>query len=36
MNAYALKTKLKLNNQHKTLMAQQAGYCRWVYNWGLI
>ncbi|NEO46097.1 helix-turn-helix domain-containing protein [Moorena bouillonii] len=31
----ALKTKVKLNNQHKTLMAQHAGYSRWVYNWGL-
>ncbi|NEO37392.1 MAG: IS200/IS605 family element transposase accessory protein TnpB [Moorea sp. SIOASIH] len=31
----ALKTKLKLNNYQKTLMAQHAGYSRWVYNWGL-
>lgn len=29
------KTKLKLNNQQKTLMAQHAGYARWVFNWGL-
>ena len=29
------KTKLKLNNQQKTLMAQHAGYSRWVFNWGL-
>jgi putative transposase len=29
------KTKLKLNNQQKTLMAQHAGYGRWVFNWGL-
>ncbi|AOY84707.1 RNA-guided endonuclease TnpB family protein [Moorena producens JHB] len=31
----ALKTKLKLNNHQKTLMAKHAGYSRWVYNWGL-
>jgi len=31
----ALKTKVKLNNQQKTLMAQHAGYPRWVYNWGV-
>ncbi|WP_424100339.1 RNA-guided endonuclease InsQ/TnpB family protein [Moorena producens] len=31
----AIKTKLKLNNQQKTLMAKHAGYSRWVYNWGL-
>ncbi|NEQ81573.1 MAG: helix-turn-helix domain-containing protein [Moorea sp. SIO2I5] len=36
LNIYkALKTKLKLNTQHKTLMAQHAGYSRWVYKWGL-
>ncbi len=31
----AFRTKLKLNNQQKTVMAQHAGYSRWVYNWGL-
>ncbi|NEN96110.1 MAG: transposase, partial [Moorea sp. SIO3I7] len=31
----AIKTKLKLNNHQKTLMAKHAGYYRWVYNWGL-
>lgn len=31
----AYKTKLKLNNQQKTLMRQCAGYGRWVWNWGL-
>ncbi|MEA5496952.1 RNA-guided endonuclease TnpB family protein [Limnoraphis robusta Tam1] len=31
----ALKTKLKLNNRQKTLMATHAGYSRWVWNWGL-
>ncbi len=31
----AYRTKLKLNNQQRTLMAQHAGYGRWVYNWGL-
>lgn len=31
----AFKTKLKLNNEQKTLMAKHAGYCRWVFNWGL-
>ncbi len=29
------KTKLKLNNQQKTLMAKHAGYGRWVFNWAL-
>ncbi len=29
------RTKLKLNNQQKTQMAQHAGYRRWVFNWGL-
>ncbi|NEO81917.1 helix-turn-helix domain-containing protein, partial [Moorena sp. SIO4G3] len=28
----AFKTKLKLNNKQKTLMAQHAGYSRWVWN----
>jgi putative transposase len=31
----AFKTKLKLNNEQKTLMSKHAGYCRWVFNWGL-
>lgn len=31
----AYRTKLKLNNEQKTLLAQHAGYARWVYNWGL-
>ncbi|NEP87544.1 MAG: IS200/IS605 family element transposase accessory protein TnpB [Okeania sp. SIO2C2] len=31
----SIKTKLKLNNKQKTLLAQHAGYSRWVYNWGL-
>jgi putative transposase len=29
------QTKLKLNNQQKTSMAQHAGFARWVFNWGL-
>ena len=29
------KTKLKVNNQQKTLLAQHAGYARFVYNFGL-
>ena len=28
-------TKLKLNQSQRKLMAQHAGYSRWVYNWGL-
>ncbi|NEP24388.1 MAG: IS200/IS605 family element transposase accessory protein TnpB [Moorea sp. SIO1F2] len=31
----AFKTKLKLNNKQKTLMAQHAGYSRWIWNWAL-
>ncbi len=31
----SIRTKLKLNNKQKTMMAQHAGYSRWVYNWGL-
>lgn len=31
----AFKTKLNLNNCTATLMAQHAGYARWVWNWGL-
>ncbi|MDJ0519246.1 MAG: RNA-guided endonuclease TnpB family protein [Trichodesmium sp. MO_231.B1] len=29
------RTKLKLNNKQKKLLAQHAGYSRWCYNWGL-
>lgn len=29
------RTKLKLNKSQRVLMAQHAGYSRWVYNWGL-
>ncbi len=35
MNHLAYKTKLKLNNQQKTLMGQCGGYSRWVWNWAL-
>ena len=35
MSYFAYKTKLKLNNQEKTLMRQCAGYSRWLWNWGL-
>jgi putative transposase len=31
----AFNTQLKLNNKQKTLMAQHAGYSRWVWNWAL-
>ncbi|NET77526.1 transposase [Okeania hirsuta] len=31
----SIRTKLKLNNRQKTLLAQHAGYSRWCYNWGL-
>lgn len=31
----SIRSKLKLNNQQKTLMAQHASYNRWSYNWGL-
>lgn len=31
----AFRTKLKLNHKQKTLMAQHAGYSRWVWNWAL-
>lgn len=31
----AFKTQLKLNNKQKTLIAQHAGYARWVWNWAL-
>ncbi len=31
----SIRTKLKLNNKQKTLMAQHTGYSRWCYNWGL-
>jgi putative transposase len=32
---YAIKLELKLNNKEKTLMAQCAGYARFVYNYGI-
>lgn len=32
---YAIKLQLKLNNQERTLMAQHAGFSRFVYNYGL-
>jgi putative transposase len=32
---HAFKTKLKLNNRQATLIAQHAGFGRWVWNWGL-
>jgi putative transposase len=32
---YALKLQLKLNNRERTLMAQHAGFSRFVYNYGL-
>ena len=35
MSYLAYKTKLKLNNQQKTLMRQCAGYSRWLWNWAL-
>ncbi|MDJ0687834.1 MAG: RNA-guided endonuclease TnpB family protein [Xenococcaceae cyanobacterium MO_188.B32] len=35
MSYLSYKTKLKLNNQQKTLMRQCAGYSRWLWNWGL-
>ncbi len=35
MSYLAYKTKLKLNNQQKTLMRQCAGYRRWLWNWAL-
>ncbi len=31
----SIRTKPKLNNKQKTMMAQHAGYSRWCYNWGL-
>lgn len=31
----AYRTKLKLNNKQRTILAQHAGYARWVWNWGL-
>ncbi|MDT9206660.1 MAG: helix-turn-helix domain-containing protein, partial [Limnospira sp. PMC 1261.20] len=31
----AFRTKLKLNDRHRTLMAKHAGYARFVFNWGL-
>ncbi|HEY9598311.1 MAG TPA: transposase [Cyanophyceae cyanobacterium] len=32
---YAIKLELKLNNVERTLMAQHAGFSRFVYNYGL-
>lgn len=32
---YAIKRELKLNNKERTLMAQHAGFSRFVYNYGL-
>ncbi|NEQ72876.1 MAG: helix-turn-helix domain-containing protein [Okeania sp. SIO2C9] len=32
---YAKKFELKLSNQERSLMAQCAGYARFVYNYGL-
>jgi len=32
---YAIKLQLKLNNVERTLMAQHAGFSRFVYNYGL-
>jgi IS605 OrfB family transposase len=32
---YAIKLQLKLNNAERTLMAQHAGFSRFVYNYGL-
>ncbi len=31
----SFKTKLKLNNQQKTILAKHAGVARHAYNWGL-
>ncbi|NEO92819.1 MAG: IS200/IS605 family element transposase accessory protein TnpB [Moorea sp. SIO3G5] len=31
----AFKTRLKLNNHQQSIMAQHAGYARWVWNWAL-
>lgn len=31
----AYRTKLKLNNKQRTLLAKHAGYSRWIWNWGL-
>ena len=35
MSYLAYKTKLKLNNQQKTLMLKSAGYRQWLWNWAL-
>ncbi|MUG91374.1 helix-turn-helix domain-containing protein [Scytonema sp. UIC 10036] len=32
---FAIKRKLKLNKSEEALMAQHAGFSRWVYNYGL-
>ncbi|MDJ0518127.1 MAG: helix-turn-helix domain-containing protein [Trichodesmium sp. MO_231.B1] len=31
----SIKTKLKVNNYQKTLLAKHAGVARHAYNWGL-
>ena len=31
----SIKTKLKVNNQQKTILAKHAGVARHAYNWGL-
>lgn len=31
----SFKTKLKVNNQQKTILAKHAGVARHAYNWGL-
>ncbi|WP_094677663.1 helix-turn-helix domain-containing protein [Hydrocoleum sp. CS-953] len=31
----SIKTKLKVNNKQKTLLAKHAGVARHAYNWGL-
>ncbi|MEM1170463.1 MAG: helix-turn-helix domain-containing protein, partial [Cyanobacteria bacterium P01_H01_bin.35] len=32
----SFKTKLKVNNQQKTILAKHAGVARHAYNWGLL
>ncbi|NES06800.1 MAG: helix-turn-helix domain-containing protein [Okeania sp. SIO2F4] len=31
----SIKTKLKVNNEQKTILAKHAGVARHAYNWGL-
>ena len=31
----SIKTKLKVNNKQKTILAKHAGVARHAYNWGL-